>query len=483
MSQTHVQGPVAVPSPPAPTGGMSTARRWTWVAVAAVIGGGIALLPPTEGLSHIAQMVLAAIAFTAVLWATEAVNNGVASILMMAIMIFVGVPLPRALSGYADPAFWTLLTVLFYGFAMKKTGLAERLSYYILSLFPGTYSGILTAFFVIGFVLALGIPSMTVRTAIMTPIAWALVQSLGLKPFSKGSALIIITTVEMAVIPGIAFLYGSLAGPIVAKSFDAKHIPLTWLGYAQVITFPTLLLCALTLIGNQFVLRPEAPLKADASFAKDRLRALGSFKQQELITAIIVVLSIVFWITTPFKLPAFWIGMLALAIFNLAGIVRNEDIATGVSWTLLLFLGGIFSLANVIQDYKVTDWMAGYFVPIIQKLTFSTVLLVLVMGIAMFLFRFLDPSSFIAIAVLFLSVVDVTTGVGIPPLVLMAALMITSVPFWMLYQHFWLAMGEGLTGNQAATGSQRLRLANAHAVFAMFTLAVSVGYWKLIGIL
>ena len=54
--------------------------------------------------------------------------------------------------------------MLFYGFAMKKTGLAERISYYILSLFPGTYGGILTAFFVIGFILALGIPSMTVRT-------------------------------------------------------------------------------------------------------------------------------------------------------------------------------------------------------------------------------------------------------------------------------------------------------------------------------
>jgi len=487
VSQT--QGPVAtatatatIPAaaPPKPA---STLGRWIWVGIAAIVGGGIALLPPTPGLSHIAQMVLAILAFTAILWATQAVNNGVASILMMALMIFAGIPLPRALSGYADPAFWTLLTVLFYGFAMKKTGLAERLSYYILSLFPGTYPGILTAFFVIGFVLALGIPSMTVRTAIMTPIAWALVQSLGLPPFSRGSALIIVTTVEMAVVPGIAFLYGSLAGPIVAKSFDAKHLPLTWTSYAQVITFPTLLLCALILIGNQIVLKPEAPLKASASFAKDRLRALGSFKRQELITGIIVVLSIVFWITTPYKLPSFFIGMIAMAVFNLTGIVQDQDIATGVSWTLLLFLGGIFGLANVIQDYKVTDWMASFFVPIVQRLTFSTVLLVLVMGLAMFLFRFLDPSSFIAIAVLFLAVVDVTSSVGIPPLVLMAALMVTSVPFWMLYQNFWLAMGEGLTGNQACTDSQRMRLAHAHAVFALISLAVAVGYWKLIGIL
>src|SRR5579862_2802122 len=201
----------------------AVSSKWTWLAIAVAVGAAIALLPTPTGLSRIAQLVLAITGFTVILWASQAINNGVASVLMMALMILVGIRPPLALGGFGSPPFWTLLAVLFYGFAMKKTGLAERLSYYILSLFPGSYSGILGAFFVIGFVLALGIPSMTVRTAIMVPIAWALVQSLGLPNRSKGSALIILTTVEMAVIPGIAFLYGSLAGPIVAKSFDAKH--------------------------------------------------------------------------------------------------------------------------------------------------------------------------------------------------------------------------------------------------------------------
>src|SRR5215470_7024531 len=220
--------------------------------LAAIIAGLIVWLLPSAGLTPVAHTVLAVMAFTVILWVTQAMNNGVASVLMVALLILAGVRPPTALSGYGGPPFWVLLTVLFYGFAMKKTGLAERVSWYILSLFPSTYGGILSAFFLIGFVLALGIPSMTVRTAIMVPVAWALVQSLGLPPRSRGSALIILTTVEMAVIPGIAFLYGSLTGPIVAQSFQIKQIPLTWLGYAQVITFPTLLLCVLILIGNQF---------------------------------------------------------------------------------------------------------------------------------------------------------------------------------------------------------------------------------------
>jgi len=469
-------------APPATT--TATRIKWLPLLLAIALGLGLFFMPAQHGLTRAGQTALAITAFTIVLWAFGVMNNGVASVLMMALLIPAGAKPSLALSGFSTGSWWILLAVLYYGFAMQKTGLAARVSYYILSLFPGSYSGILAAFFLVGTVLSFGIPSMTVRTAIMVPIAWALVQSLGLKPRSKGSALIMLTTIEMAVVPGLGLLYGSLDGPVVASVFDLKHLPLSYGSYARILELPILVLCALIVFGNQWVLKPESALNASQEFVRGKLRELGAFKRDEAITGVIVACSIVFWATDRWHhLPSFFVGMVGLAVFALAGIVGNADIAGGISWTLLLFMGGIFSLQNVLTEYKLTDWLAGYFVPVTQRLTFSVFVVLLAIGIMTLALRFLDPSGFIAIVVTFVPIVDTTTAAGIPPLILTAALLIPSVPFWATYQNIWIAMGEGITEGMAFSGAERVRLATTYALFALLTVAISIPYWKLIGAL
>jgi anion transporter len=459
-------------------------KKWIGLALAILVGAVILFLPTPHGLSTLAHRVLAIAAFTVILWVFQVMNNGITAVLMMALMILAQVRPGLVLSGYSSPQFWILLVVLFYGFAMQKTGLAQRLSFYILSLFPGSYTGILFAFFVIGLVLALGIPSMTVRTAIMVPIAWALVQSVGLTPQSRATALIMLTAVEMAVLPGCAILYGSLFGPVVESVFQAKALPLSWGGYAQVMALPTILLCTLLLFANRFVLKPGAALSVPPAFAADRLKALGSIKRTEWITLAVVLSSTAYWATARLHhLPSFLVGMCGLAVFGLTGIVADADIAGGVSWTLLLFLGGNFSLASVVEDLKITDWLAGYLVPFARQLTFSVVTFVLVVALAMLILRFLDPTGFVAIPVLFLPISDVALAAGIPSLILAAPLVLAAAPFWLTYENIWIAMGEGITSGQAFSARQRFHLANTYAVAVLVTLAISVGFWRLIRVL
>lgn len=427
---------------------------------------------------------LAVTALTVTLWMFRVMSTGIVSILMMALMIPAGVRPALALSGFSAPSFWILVAVLFYGFAMETTGLARRIAYYTLSLFPATYTGISLAFLAMGFILTLGIPSSTVRTAIMVPIGWALVKSLDLPDRSRGAALIMLTTVEMAVVPGSAILYGSLFGLVIDTLFHTKHLALSWIDYIKIMSVPTFLLSGLILIANQLVMRPERLVHREPRFAHRRLKEMGPPTRSEIITALIVILSILFWATERYHhLPSFFIGMVAVPLLALTGILREEQIGTSVSWNLLLFLGGAFSLSNVIQQYDITSWVAGFLVPAAHHLAFSRVLLLISISISMLALRFLDPSGFIAIPVLFLPLVDVTTRAGIPPLVLAAPLLFAAAPFWFAYQSPWVATAEGITLGRGFSGSQRALLGSVYAVQVLVALILSVGYWKLFGFL
>src|SRR5205807_5735254 len=80
--------------------------KWIGLGIALVAGFTIFALPTPHGLARPAQCVLAIIAFTVVLWMFQVMNNGIASILMMALMVLVPVKTPLVLSGFSSPQFW-----------------------------------------------------------------------------------------------------------------------------------------------------------------------------------------------------------------------------------------------------------------------------------------------------------------------------------------------------------------------------------------
>ncbi len=477
--------PIPGPSPQlaAPRG--SKRSRGIGLVLAIVVGLGIMALPTPQGLPHTGHLVLAITLFTVVLWVFEVLNNGVSAILMMGLMIAAGVKPGSVFSAFSGGAWWILLCVLFYGLAMRKTGLAQRLSYYILGVFPATYTGVQSAFLVIGLLLSLAIPSNTVRAAIMVPIAWSLTKALGLANRSNGSALIMLTATEMSFLPGNTWLYGSLLGPVVEQIFRSKNLPISWVSFAQVCALPNLAICVLLIFVNSWLFKPESPLNVGHNLVKANLKALGKLKHDELITALIVALSVVFWATAGrlHHMPSFLVGMIAVAVLGVTGIVKDSEIGTGIPWMLLIFIGGAISLGTVVNEVKITDWLAQYLMPMTQEFTFSTAVLLMVIVQAMYVLRFLDTTGWIAFSVLFLPLYNVLQKAGIPPHVLMATLVLSNTPFWIPYQNSWIAIGEGITAGEAFSPKQRTKSATAYAVIVLVIVALSVVYWKMVHVL
>lgn len=444
----------------------------------------ILLLPAPAGLDPIGHRALAIIALAVGFWAADVLNTGITAVLALGLLVAVKVPPATALSGFSSSAFWILISVLFFGRAMEKSGLAKRISYRILLVFRPTYSGITFAFLVIGFVLAFGIPSMTVRTAIMVPIAWALVQTLKLPLPSRGSALIILSTFQMAVLPGCAILTGALWGPYLTGLYNSLKLPLTWLGYARVMAVPTVVMCILVLIANRIAFAPESSAPTTRDIVREQLSNLGTMSRAEKMTGLVIGLSVLTWVTQPWHhVPAEAIGMLALALLFATGVLIPSEIGTGISWGLALFVGGVLSLSTVITTFKISAWFGSFIVPAIRPFASNPWLLVTSIAFVVFVMRFIDPVGFITIGVVFLSLQGFVAARGIDSLVLVGAMLIPVHIFWFTYQNIWIVITDGVTGRQAYTDKDRFRSATIYGVVSLLTLWFSVGYWKLIGVL
>ena len=463
---------------------MLRSKKLVGAIIAIVVAAFIRLQPAIGSLDAIGQSALAIIAMAVVIWVFDALNVGITAVLALGLLIVAGVPSGVALSGFASGAFWILVSVLYFGTAMQKTGLARRVAYRILLMFPPSFAGIAVAFRLSGVVLTLGVPSMTVRTAVMVPIALALVQAIKLPLPSRGAALIILGAFEMAVLPGCAVLTGSLWGPFIAGVFTNAGLSISWFDYARVFAIPTLLWCGLLVAVNLIVMRPEAAPGMSRDAVREETQRLGAMTRPEWVTAGLIGAAVAAWALQPWhRVPPEAIGMIALAALFASGVLVPGDIGTGIPWPLALFVGGMLSLTTVMNTLKINAWLGSYIVPAVQPFVENPLLLVLGLSVAVAIMRFIDPIGFITIAAFVVSLHAFVSDRGIPPLVLTAMVLLPVHVFWFNYQNIWLAMTESITTRSGYSDSDRLKLATVFFCTTIVSLWLSVGYWTWIGVI
>ena len=464
--------------------GWRPSKQAIGVAIALLLAAIIRLQPAIGELDATGRSALAIMAMGVVFWVTDVLPAGITALLILGLLIIAGVAPNVALSGFATGGFWILVCVLFFGTAMDRTGLARRISYRILLVFRPTYSGILAAFMLIGFVLTLGVPSMTVRTAIMVPIAFALVQAIKLPLPGAGAAVIVLSAFEMAVLPGNAVLTGSLFGPFISGLFATAGIPASWLEYARVMTLPTVVWCALLLAANLLVMRPPTLTGMSRDVVRGEMQRLGPMSHLEVLTAIIITTSVVSWAAQPWHgVAPEAVGMVALAALFATRVLAPSDIGPGIPWVLAIFVGGMLSLTNVMNTYRINVWLGSYIVPAVQPYVDSPAALVVALAVAVAATRFVDPVGFITIAAFFVPLAAFVGDRGVPPLVLIALILLPLNVFWFNYQNIWVVMTEGISKKTAYRDIDRLKLATAFFGVTVVTLWLSVVYWRIAGLM
>ena len=465
-------------------------NKWIGALICVAVGIFLAIAKPVTALTPLGHYVLAGLLVGVGFWIFQPgkIPFSVASCLVMAIFLVAGVDIKLVFQGFVKDSIWILIPATAFGYVLTKTGLGRRVAFIVIKTFRPTYLNMTFAWLIIGLILSAFTPSIMIRIAIVMPIAAGCASTLKLAPNSRGNAYIVLIAWAMAIIPGSGWLTGSLWGPNMmglfgnAKGLEGVCTPGVWM---SVMMLPMFILTALLLAGLYLALKPEKLEKLSRDAFVAQYRDLGPWSRSETLAAIILVVTFLLFLTSPLhKLNTVPICLGAFFLLFAVQVLEPNDIANGVAWNLIIFLGSVLALPGIFasKDVGISAWMNGMLTPFLAHLGKNPWLFVMLVPLVMFAWRFLDIAWMIPTMALLVSMLPaIQTEFGIHPLVT-SCLMIMAGNFAFLhYMQPFALMGSSLAKERSWTSGQLQIYGVVYLVCCMLTLAISMFYWQVTG--
>ncbi len=342
----------------------------------------IVLMPPLQGLPQAGQMMLGILAFSVIVWMTEALDYAVSAVVIGALMVGLialsPVPgkeaaavamgtqaaLPYALGGFSNSAVVLVAAACFIAAAMTATRLDQRIALQVLSFVPARANHVALGAILVGFLLSFIVPSATARVACLMPIMLGFLTAFGADRRSKFAALVVITAAQTASVWNVG-IKTAAAQNMVAIGFIEKQFgqTITWgEWFVAGAPFSAVLTVLLYLIMTR-MLKPEMDhIEGGRAAIRQQLEALGpmTLNQGKLLAITLILLG--FWAsegvlhsvdTTSSTLVA-----IALMLMPRLGVMSWKESQKGFPWgTVVLFAIGIAMGAALLKT-QAAPWLA-----------------------------------------------------------------------------------------------------------------------------
>ncbi len=318
----------------------------------------VVMLIPMNGLSYPGQAAIALLVFAIIMWATEAVHLAVTSLIILFIQPIIGVEsFNDAVIGFANPIIFLMIGGFIIAEAIRKSGLATRLTYVMLNKFGTSPDrSIFVAVFSTG-LLSAWIENV-VAFAMLLPIIKSIIPLMGVKDPEKGKS-----NFAKAMILGAS--YGSLAGGFGTEIGTAPNLmaaAYTGIPFAtwMVFGFPLAIIMMLIiwkLLGR--IYKPEVSgIVGGMDTITSKIESLGSMSKTEKLTLIILLFTIGLWVTTSITgLNSYSVALIGAVLFFIFKVIDWHDAQNGVDWGLIIFFGGALSLGAALLNTGAAAWL------------------------------------------------------------------------------------------------------------------------------
>jgi len=478
-----IQEPARVPSmsPPAPH--RSRAARAVSIAAAIVVPAALWFVAPPAGLSesgwHIAVVLLGG----AIGWLLEPVPDFAVALAVAAAWGATGLASPaHAFSGFATSAWVVVVAALALTASMASSGLLFRTALMFMRLFPPTHRGQVAALVLGGAAVTPLVPAVFGRVATMAPIAREISQALGHARRSQGSAAIAFAGVLGNTVLGPIFLSGIVTNfliiSLLPKDEAARFGWLAWLIAAAPAGIVLLVGSVITAIA----LDPHAASQASRIVRETQERTLGRLSRNELVSLAALGVFVVGLIVQQFvSVDIGVIGLIAILVAVGGGALDRQSFRAGIDWATVVLFGVLVGSGAVLHSGGVDRWIAG----LITHLTGSTrnpvlaIATVAMLGVGLRLVLPMVPAGFLLIVTL----VPAAPQLGLSGWVVGFVCSVIAFTWLLPRQYEVLRMVREATDGELFTERQAVPVGVAMTFVALAAIAVSIPYWRAIGIL
>jgi DASS family divalent anion:Na+ symporter len=293
---------------------------------------------------------------------------------LVGMLLLGGLPMDRALSGYSVPTVWMVLIAMLMSRALRDCGLARRIALWFVRAIGGTSLGLGYALHLTDLTLAVGVPSITARSAsIVFPIARGISGLYKSHPGASSGVLggfLMTCLYQGSVISSAMFFYSSAANLLLGDlAAEYAGVTITWTSWFVAGLAPGVVSSIAVPYLVYRVLTPELTrTPAVAEFARQQLVELGPVRGREATVATVFVGVIALWVASSWVswLSPTLVAFLGISVLFLSQCLSWDSALKETSaWDVFVWYGGLIMMGGVLNDTGVTtlfaEWVGSWF--------------------------------------------------------------------------------------------------------------------------
>jgi anion transporter len=379
------------------------------------------------------------------------------------------------------PLGWLMIGAFLIAAAVTKSGLAKRISYFLMIRFARSYKSIIVLGYVLGLVLSFVIPHPFPRVLLIMAMLGQVIKEA--KANEADTASLGFAVFSAATATAMVLLVGDSVLNVAGVGFSGESVGfIEWIKYMAV---PGLIASVLMMLLTFVVFKQTGPFEINKEKIIEDQKHLGPMTRDEKVVGIWVLIALVLW-STDFihHIDPAWVALavaVGLALPYVGKVLTPSDIATGVNWPIVIFVVGALAIGSVGSATGMAQWLASVVLPA-NPPTNAFAFAGMIGGVTMLLHMILG-SALACMSVVSPPMVNYAISAGWSPIV-PALLVYTAVNMHYLlpFQHVTMLLGAGDTGKYGNAETLKYGIPLT-IVCLVVMIGVMVPWWMLIGLI